>query len=246
MSSEGQFSTSEGWVDNGGVRIHYLESGKHSPSKLVPVVYVHSAFGTAEGFLPEMKALWPRRSVSFSLRGRGKSDAPQAGYSFSQNVSDIDTVVGLLGLKHFCLMGWSIGVTYAIAYASRRPDLVAGLILLDYPARHPKWPSGWADRWLTEPSIRESPDRIRGLRGLEQESEEVVLWNDLAKILCPVLVIGGGRPDALLKSEHAEKYRQQLGKVEVVVFPDSGHNVSEPDYDRFVGKVKTFLETLDG
>jgi len=60
------------------------------------------------------------------------------------------------------------------------------------------------------------------------------------------LLIGGGRSDALLKPEHIEQYRKQLRRVEVVVFEDSGHNVSEPDFDRFIGRVKSFLEQIDG
>lgn len=236
----------EGWVENGGVRLHYIESRSDTPSTLIPVVYVHGAYGTAEGFLPEMKAFAPRRCVSLSLRGRGKSSSPEAGYSFNHNVSDIQAVVSKLGLKKFCLMAWSIGVTYSIGYVYRNLGLVSGLILLDYPARHPKLGAGWAERVSSDPSIGKDPGRMTGLRGLERESVEVVLWDSLDRIKCPVLVIGGGQPDALLKPEHIEKYRQHLPGVEIVVYEDSGHNVSQPNYDRFIGTVKAFLDRLDG
>ena len=187
-----QFSLREGWCNNGRVRLHYVESNRESPSNLTPLLYGHSAFGTAEDFIPEMMALSPRRCIGCSLRGRGKSDAPEEGYSFQVNVSDLAAIVSHLGLGKVCLMGWSIGVTYSIAYTAQHPEHVSGLILLDYPARHPKWPSGWAERWLSEPSIKDNPDRIRGLRGLERESEEVMLWDRLNGIRCPILVVGGG------------------------------------------------------
>jgi pimeloyl-ACP methyl ester carboxylesterase len=74
-------------LKNGSVSLHYVESGWDSPTDLTPVVYPHIGFGTAEVFIPEMKALSPRRCVSCSLRGRGNSDAPEAGYSFDENVS---------------------------------------------------------------------------------------------------------------------------------------------------------------
>ena len=96
-----------------------------------------------------------------------------------------------------------------------------------------------------EPSIAASPDRMRGIHGLERESSEIPLWDVLRSIECPVLVIGGGRDDALLKPEHVEKYRQNLRNVSVEVFENSGHNVSEPDYQRFINSLGSFLERLD-
>src|SRR5712692_6456444 len=189
----------EGWARNGEVKLHFIQSNADSAASVTPVVYVHSAFGSAEGFLPEMRSLAPRRCVSLTLRGRGNSDAPESGYSFDDNVSDLEAVVNHLGLARFCLMAWSIGVTYSIAYTSRHQDRVSGLILL---------------------------------------------WDDLEKIECPLLLIGGGRSDALLKPEHVEKYRDHLRRVDVVIFENSGHNVSEPDYERFILKIKSFLDLI--
>ncbi len=235
----------EGWAQNGDVRLHYVESNWDASHTLTPIVYAHSAFGTAQDFIPEMNALSPRRCVAVSLRGRGNSGAPETGYSFDKNVSDFETIVNHLDLKNFCVMGWSVGVTYSLAYAAKHPELVSGLILLDYPARHPKWPAGWAERWLAEPSIRSNPDRIRGLRGLERESTEVVLWDKLAEVKSPILVIGGSAEGSLLKQEHIEMYRQRGRSLEVIIFPDSGHNVSQPDYDRFIRTISKFLQSID-
>ncbi|TMI50849.1 alpha/beta hydrolase [Candidatus Bathyarchaeota archaeon] len=244
-TSEHQFSFREGRLKNGSVRLHYVESGWDSPTDLTPVVYVHSGFGTSEVFIPEMKALSPRRCVSCSLRGRGNSDAPEAGYFFEQNVSDIDAVVNHLGFDRICVMGWSLGVTYSIAYAAQHPELVAGLVLLDYPARHPKFSAGWAERWSSEPSVKDDPNRMRGMRGLERDSTEILLWDKLDAIRSPILLIGGGAEEALLKPEHVEKYRQHCQNLEVAIFPDSGHMVWQPDYDRFINRVNKFLDYID-
>jgi len=134
--SEQQFSFREGWCKNGNVRLHYVESGWNSSSDLTPVVYTHTGFGTAEVFIPEMKALSPRRCVACSLRGRGNSDAPERGYSFDENVSDLDAAVNHLAIDRICVMGWSLGVTYSIAYAAQHPELVSGLVLLDLSLIH--------------------------------------------------------------------------------------------------------------
>jgi pimeloyl-ACP methyl ester carboxylesterase len=243
---ERQFSFQEGWCKNGSVRLHYVESGWDSPSNLTPVVYAHTGFGTAKVFIPEMKALSPRRCVSCSIRGRGNSDAPETGYSFDENVSDLNAVVNHLAFDRICVMGWSVGVTYSIAYAAQHPELVSGLVLLDYPARYPKFSAGWAERWSSEEtSVKDNPDRIRGLRGLERESTEILLWDRLDAIRSPILLIGGGAEGALLKQEHIEKYRQHCRNLEVAIYPDSGHMVWQPDYDRFISRINTFLDNID-
>jgi pimeloyl-ACP methyl ester carboxylesterase len=244
-ASEKQFSFREGWLKNGSVRLHYVQSGWDSPSNLTPLVYPHTGFGTAEVFIPEMKALSPRRCFACSLRGRGNSDAPEAGYSFDENVSDIAAVVNHLAFDRICVMAWSIGVTYSIAYAAQHPELVSGLILLDYPARYPKFSTGWAERWSSEATVKDNPDRMRGLRGLERESIETLLWERLDTVESPILLIGGGGEGALLKQEHVEKYRQHCRNLEVAIFPDSGHMVWQPDYHRFISRVNKFLDHVD-
>ena len=138
-----------------------------------------------------------------------------------------------------------MGVPYSIGFASRCPEKVSGLILLDYQARYPKYSAGWAERWASDPSIMDRLGRITALRGLEKESSEVPLWENLDRIDCPVLVIGGGQPDALLKGEHVDKYHQHLRNLEVIIFSDSGHNVSQPDFGRFIATVRAFLSRVD-
>jgi len=75
----------EGWAVNGGVRIHYIDSNPVQSQKLTPLAYAPGALNAADGLLPEMEALAPRRCVSMALRGRGKSDAPESGYTFDEN-----------------------------------------------------------------------------------------------------------------------------------------------------------------
>lgn len=64
-------------------------------------------------------------------------------------------------------------------------------------------------------------------------------------IRCPVLVIRGGGEGAYLKEADAEHYRGALSRVEIAVMPDAGHDVWNPDYDRFFRTVVSFLEERD-
>jgi pimeloyl-ACP methyl ester carboxylesterase len=232
----------ECWANNRGVRIHYLDNHPDVSLKHTPIVFIPGTLGSAEDYRAEVAALAPRRCIALSLRGRGQSDAPKTGYSFLDHVTDIEAVTAKSGLDDFCLMAYSLGVAFMIGYASRHPQRLAGLIVGDYPARYPLISSEWVERTLTESQARVKPHAVHALR---HESSEVLLWNDLSRITCPVLILSGGQPDALLTPETCAKYQRYLSNAEVVVFDDSGHRLWMPDYERFIKTIQAFLVKLD-
>ena len=93
-------------------------------------------------------------------------------------------------------------------------------------------------------SLRPDSNTV-AVRGIQRDSADIPLWDRLDKIECPVLAIAGGRPDALLKPEGLEMHRQHLRDGEVIVFIDSGHNPSRPDYGRFIRTLENFLQRID-
>ncbi|MBI2267172.1 MAG: alpha/beta fold hydrolase, partial [Armatimonadetes bacterium] len=99
----------DGWAQNAGTRLHYLESGGEEDPSLTPVVFIPGMLGAAEDFSQTMHSLSPRQCVALSLRGRGNSDSPDGGYAFQDHVSDIGAVLAHLNLKRFCLMAYSMG-----------------------------------------------------------------------------------------------------------------------------------------
>jgi pimeloyl-ACP methyl ester carboxylesterase len=122
-------SIRESAVKNKDVRIHYLV--KDSESNLTPLVYIPGMLGSAEVFVSEMESLSPRKCISISLRGRGKSDVPSTGYSLIDHVSDIESVVNDCNLNKFVLMAYSMGVPYAIEFVAKNSSLIEGLIILE-------------------------------------------------------------------------------------------------------------------
>ncbi len=138
-------------------------------------------------------------------------------------------------------MAYSMGVPRAIELAARHPRRVAGLILIDYPARYPAIPETWVERVLS--SYQNVPERV--VRAIQRESREVLLWDRLRDISCPVLVLRGGGEGSLLKEADAALFRERLSRVEIAVLPKAGHDVWNPDYDRFFRTVVSFLEERD-
>lgn len=224
------------------ISIHYLDSNNFSP-ELTPLVYVPGALNFAEQFKDEMKVLSPRRSISLSLRGRGKSDAPLTGYTLEEHASDIRAVVENSQVKNYCLMAYSMGVPYSIKFASRYPEQVKGLILCDYPAKYPSIPDTWSEKVFSKGHIDE--ERHHVVTGIQCESHETLLLQELERITCPVLIIKGGTEQSLLKNDEVEKYKKHLKNVNIAEFMESGHELWVPDYDVFFNTVGQFLEKLD-
>lgn len=232
----------DGWADNHGVRLHYLETGTDRAPSSLPLVFLPGTFGYAEDYIDEMSALAPRRCMAVSLRGRGRSDTPEVGYSFDDHVSDFAVLVARSGLDRFAVMAYSMGVPYAIGYALRHADRVAGLILGDYPARYRTLSPVWAERALAA-----MPERAKPLvaQALQRDATEVLLWDRLIELRCPTLLLRGGQPGVMATDEVVERYRRHLPALQVATLPDNGHELWRPDFAAYIGAVRDFLQQLD-
>ncbi len=230
------------FADNHGVKLHYLWADGDA---CTPLVYIPGSLGNAEHFRDEMVRLAPRPTVALSLRGLGRSDAPERGYGFKDLVSDVVAVIDAVKPEPFCLMAFSRGVPLALRYAASFPDTLKGLILLDYPARYRGIPESWAmtaKAWAEKASL-DVPGHV--IEQIQRESAHVSLWEELPNITCFTLIVRGAQPDAQLKPEDAARYLTLLPNAREVVFEDSGHEVFKPDYERFMTTIEAFLLELD-
>lgn len=229
----------EEWVTTRGVRFHYLEGGERG--NRTPALYVPGFLADAEWFRTEMERLAPRHTVSVSLRGRGKSEAPEAGYSFDDHIEDLAAIVSELGLPPFCLIGFSVGVAFALGYAQDHPGSIAGLVVQDWPAHYSAQTTEWMERAIAQqPMI---PEHV--IRAIQRESTTVDLWDGLRQLQCPVLIMRGGQSDSLLSPEDAQRYQTLLPHAQLVVFDNAGHYVWGPDYEGFLAHISGFLASLD-
>ena len=80
--------------------------------------------------------------VLYDLRGHGRSERPPTGYDVRDAVADLVAVLGALGIdRPVHLVGNSYGGVIALRAALDRPDLVAGLALIEAHAT-----GDWIDR----------------------------------------------------------------------------------------------------
>jgi pimeloyl-ACP methyl ester carboxylesterase len=227
------------WVTTDEVMLHYLIA-KHETG-LTPLIYVPGSLGSADDFRDEMNALAPRTTVAVSPRGLGRSSAPERGYSLDHRVRDLDLVLETLDLDHYYLMAYSLGVPIAVAHTARNALQVRGLILLDYPAHYPERSPAWLEGAMPFARERGIPEHV--VSALQREARPTDLWNELETIACPVLLVKGGNSPTISDGD-LDRYLS-LRQVTVRVFQDSGHEIHKPDYGRFIGTIRGFLEELD-
>lgn len=121
---------SDGHVDNGPVRLHYLDWGRED---LPPMVLIHGMRDSAHSwdiFADSIREDF--RVLALDSRGHGDSDwAGSGGYTFRHHVSDVEAFFNTLDLRGAVVVGHSAGGRYAWAYAVENPERVKALIIVD-------------------------------------------------------------------------------------------------------------------
>ena len=108
------------------VRIAYDDIGTGDPT----VVLLHGLFANRTYYAVQSGHLAARhRVLSIDLRGHGDSDVPERGYSLAVLADDVIRVCDEARVTRAVLCGHSMAV--GLKAALLRPDLVAGLVLLD-------------------------------------------------------------------------------------------------------------------
>ncbi|MHB8694862.1 MAG: alpha/beta hydrolase, partial [Solirubrobacteraceae bacterium] len=69
--------------------------------------------------------------IAVDLRGRGASRDLPGPSSIARHVTDLESIVDALGLERIVIAGQSLGAFVALAFAVERPEITAGLVLVD-------------------------------------------------------------------------------------------------------------------
>jgi N-formylmaleamate deformylase len=121
-----------------GIKLHYyrIRGGR------VPLVFVHGITDDGLCWIPVIRAL-PEKydAVLVDLRGHGKSDDPDAGYTLENLALDLEAMIRVLQLKAPILLGHSLGAIVSLLVAGMTPEIPRGIILEDPP---PFWNPGFS------------------------------------------------------------------------------------------------------
>ena len=257
-------TVAEGWTRGASVRVHYLDNGRRGDGaqgdrgrrgvdgrqgvETTPVLVVPGFGEAAEEYAWLIEALGDRRAVAMTPRGRGRSDAPESGYTWEDHIDDVEAVVAASGIGSCVLVGFSRGSSYALGFALRRPEAARGLVIGDYQARHVGLPPQFVDHQLAT-SIRgvAMTERmpVHAVAGVQRESVEIPLWDRLDELACPVLLVRGGRAGALVDDEVEERYRRSLPTIRVAMLPRAGHDLWSRDPAAYLDVLVPFLRDVD-
>ena len=242
-----EISDSSDFVDNDGVRLHVLDNG-NTDAPLPAVLAIPGMGEYADEYAWLLDALGDRRVVVVDVRGRGRSDVPETGYTWEHHIGDVRATVDTLGVDRPIIVAFSRGSSYGLGYALTYPIEVRELLIGDYFARHVGLPPEIADQQL-QSKVRGTviADRMseHAVRQVVAESREVPLWDRLVELECPVLVVRGGRKSALVGEELAAQWREALPSVRMETIVDAGHDLWSRDVDAYLAVLLPFLAEVD-
>lgn len=164
------------FVDVGGIRTHYLESGSG------PVlVLIHGggsgadAFGNWKSCIP----LYARhfRTLAVDMVGFGKTDKPDpGGYAYTQENRNIHIAgfIEAVAKGAVSIIGNSMGGATALGVAMRRPDLVSKLVLMGSAGIKGAEPPGAALKAIVEYDFTEEGMRrlVKALAGSRFKADD--------------------------------------------------------------------------
>ena len=121
----------EGYLDRGGVELHYEIFGDGRPTLLLLPAWsiIHSRQWKAQ--VPYLARHY--RVVTFDGRGNGRSDRPPTAeaYDDGQFVADAVAVLDATGTDRAVLVGLSRGGRWAVELAATSPERALGAVLID-------------------------------------------------------------------------------------------------------------------
>lgn len=95
------------------------------------VVFVHAGGMTHEAWDHQTAALMTRfETVTYDLRGIGRSDVPVTGYTIDHHAEDLGRLIERLSLKTPAIVAHGVGAHVALRFAARHSALLSRLVLI--------------------------------------------------------------------------------------------------------------------
>lgn len=151
-------------INVGDLSIHYYEGG---PSAAQTILMVHGFAANKDNWLRFARHLTQDyRVIALDLPGFGASSKPAGSYDVGTQTERLAGIIDALGLDQLHLIGNSMGGHISALYASRYPNRVASLALLDnagITSPHPSELRLRLQRGEANPLVVRSPEDFQRL-----------------------------------------------------------------------------------
>ncbi|MER7949328.1 alpha/beta hydrolase [Streptomyces sp. NPDC096079] len=255
-------------LGEGRPTLPYAEAGRPGST---PLLLVHGYLDSWWTFEPLLRRMPPGlHAYAPTQRGHGDAGKPPDGYLPEDFADDLLAFMDGVGIERAVLVGGSSGGVQARIVAGRRPDRVAGLVLLGVPATLADKPRA-AEFWEAVRELRDPVDPAlaaalsEGLtetpmgRGFLQTVVDEMLkapahvWREtlrglletdlratLSGILVPTLLVWGER-DPILTREEQQTILDAIPDSRLVVYEGVGHLAYWETPDRVLRDLATFV-----
>jgi len=255
--------------ETNGINMHYTRTGGNKP----PLILLHGLMtngvccwtGLAHVLEKEYDVIMP------DARGHGNSSVPDFGYRYEDHANDVVGLIKALRLPTPILLGHSMGGMTAAVVASRKPNLLRGLILTDPTFLSPKVQrevrdSGVADQHRRKLNMSLDEMVADGRNRHPNRSEKTIelfaqarLQTSMAafdvltppnpdyKMLVsaidvPSLIVFGDR--GLVSSVVAEELQRLNPRLQAEQIREAGHSIHLDQPERFAAVVKSFIRSI--
>jgi pimeloyl-ACP methyl ester carboxylesterase len=213
------------YADIRGFKMYYETYGKGEP-----LLIIHGNGGSINNFLYQIPYFAKNYQVIIAdSRAQGKSVDVKDSLSYEMMTDDLDALLDKLQLKSCYVIGWSDGGINGLLLAIRHPDKVKKLAVTganlwpDTTAVDPfvyKWAMNENELLKKGPVTPATKNELKLTHLLSYQPH--IKIEDLKKITCPTLVIGGDH-DVIL-SKHTMLIAQSIPNSYLWIIPNSGHS----------------------
>lgn len=244
-----------------GLKMYYEV---HGPQTGKPLVLLHGAFGTADGWGLHLPTLTrTRKVIVVEQQGHGHTPDREAPLSFETMADDTAALMKSLKIEGADVFGYSDGGTVALALAIRHAKTVGKIAVLGACAGKlsevydPKMyrqflslPDDFAPPVLKEPYDRVASDpskwpvlvgKIKALgrdfRGFTEA--------EVRSISAPTLILQGDGDGDGVKPEHAVEIFRWIPKAQLEIYPGGDHFVLYTSPERVLASLTAFFDAAD-
>ncbi|HEX3173970.1 MAG TPA: alpha/beta fold hydrolase [Solirubrobacterales bacterium] len=212
-----------------------------------PVVLCHGITATRRYVLHGSRALERagHAVVSYDARGHGESDPAPAGqgYGYPELVGDLEAVAAAtVGEGRFVLAGHSMGAHTAVAYALRRPERLAGLVVIGPVYRGGEVPQETLRFWDGLAAALKAGGVDGFLEYIDREQGFEPAWRETILRFTRERMLLHRHPDALVEALRQVPRSRPFGELaeleslELPVLVVASHDVADPGHPRAVAE----------
>lgn len=254
--------------ETNGINMYYTRTGGNKP----PLILLHGLMTNGVCWTDLAHVLEKEYDVIMpDARGHGNSSVPDFGYRYEDHANDVAGLINALRLSQPILIGHSMGGMTAAVVASRKPNLLGGLVLADPTFLSPK----------VQRQVRDSDVADQHRRMLNMSLDEVVadarnrhpnrsegtlelfararLQTSMAAfdvltppnpdyrvlvsaIDVPSIIVFGDK--GVVSSVVAEELQRLNPRLRIEQIQNAGHSVHLDQPERFAAVVKSFIRSI--